>query len=386
MIVVVDNKNPFLADALSSCAEVRQLATTAITPDVLRDADAVVVRSETKVGPALLEGTRVQFVGTATIGTDHVDLEYLARRGIGFAAAPGSNATSVAEYVAAALLEAAARLGIPLRGRKLGVVGVGNVGSRVARVGRALGMIVLQNDPPLSRATGDPVYEPLDALMDADVITLHVPLTRDGPDPTFRLVDAHRLSRMKRGSILINTSRGAVVEPTALGNALASAHLGGAILDVWDGEPDVDAALIRQVMIGTPHIAGYSFDGKVNAARMMFEAIVRHFGLGCEWPLPANMPPPRVSRIQLPGEGSPSDIVRGAVGACYSIMQDDRLFRELIPMPGDARRAEFRRQRAAYPVRREFAATRITGVAGRTDIGTCLAMLGFTMDESPEAA
>lgn len=386
MIVVVDSKNPFLADALSSFAEVRQLSTSAITSASLRDADAVVVRSETKVGPALLDGTSIQFVGTATIGTDHVDLDYLARHGCGFAAAPGSNANSVAEYVAAALLETAARLQYSLNGRTLGVVGVGNVGSRVVRVARALGMHVLQNDPPLARATGNPVYVPLDALMEADVLTLHVPLTRTGDDPTFHLFDGKRLARMKRGSILMNTSRGPVVESQALSSALASGHLGGSTLDVWEGEPDVAPGLISQVMIATPHIAGYSFDGKVNAARMMFEAIAQHFRVNTEWPVPKEMPPPLTVRFALPAHGESQEVIRAAVARCYSISEDDERFRSLVSMPDELRRAEFRRQRSAYPTRREFHATRIAGLAGRTRIGECLSALGFTVDESLEEA
>ncbi len=386
MIIVVDSKNPFLAEALSSFAEVRQLSTSAITNASLRDAEAVVVRSETKVGPALLEGTAVRFVGTATIGTDHVDLPYLAGRGIGFASAPGSNANSVAEYLAAALLEAAARFGEALIGKTLGVVGVGNVGSRVVRVGQALGMRILRNDPPLARTTDNPLFVPLDDLMEADILTLHVPLTRDGDDPTFHLFDGRRLSRMKRGSILINTSRGPVVESDALMSVLGSGHLRAAILDVWEGEPEVNPELIRQTLIGTPHIAGYSFDGKVNAARMMYEAIVRHFGIDTPWPVPAAMPAPRSSTVHLPPAGTPQEILRETVARCYSIMEDDERFRALCALPGEHRRVEFRRQRAAYPIRREFQATRITGVAGRVQLGESLSHLGFVIEESQEEA
>jgi erythronate-4-phosphate dehydrogenase len=386
MVIVVDSKNPFLADALAGCGEVRQLGTAAITNAALRDADAVIVRSETKVGETLLEGTSVQFVGTATIGTDHVDLAYLQQRRIGFASAPGSNANSVAEYVTAALLETAARLHLALQGKILGVVGVGNVGSRVVRVGRALGMQVLQNDPPLLRATGDTAFVPLDALMEADVVTLHVPLTHAGDDPTVHLFGRERLSRMKQGSILINTARGAVVDTKAVHAALVSGHVGGAILDVWEGEPDIDPLLLERVLIGTPHIAGYSFDGKVNAARMMFEAIIRHFGLGIRWPVPATMPPPHAGRIELHTSENAQETIRRVVARCYTIEEDDRRFRTLLALPDEARRAEFRRQRSTYPVRREFRATRIVAPAGRNSVWKSLEALGFTMQESQEEA
>lgn len=387
MVVVVDSKNPYLADALAASAEVRQLDTAAITCEALLGVDAVIVRSETKVGPMLLEGTPVRFVGSATIGTDHVDLDYLAKRGIGFASAPGSNANSVAEYVAAALLEIGVRLAIPLRGSTLGVVGVGNVGSRVAAVGRALGMEVVLNDPPLARATGDGRFVGLDELMQADVITLHVPLTRTGADPTFHLFDGMRLGRMKRGGILLNTSRGSVVDAGALHAALTSGHIVAAVLDVWEGEPDIDPGLLEAVAIGTPHIAGYSFDGKVNAAHMMFDALVRHFGIGRAWPSPANLPAPRCSQITLaPLRQDVQETLRRTVAQCYSLEDDDNRFRALLSLPAGRRREEFRRQRSAYPARREFHATSILGIPAGDPVGESLLALGFTVQSSPEVA
>ncbi len=377
MNFVVDSKNPFLADALRPYGDTRELATPLISQETLRHADAVVVRSETRVNAALLDGTAVRFIGTATIGTDHVDLEYLRERGIGFASAPGSNADSVAEYVAAALLEAAARRRTQLAGTTLGVVGVGNVGSRVVRVGRALGMHVLQNDPPRARATGDPVFVSLDALMQADVISVHVPLTPAGPDRTRHLFDRDRLSRMKPGAMLINSSRGAVVETQALLHALSQRHLGGAILDVWEGEPDISTSLLAQVLIGTPHIAGYSFDGKVNAARMMFEAIARHFALPARWISREDMPAPHTGCITFTGGEELQSALLQAVRQCYDISTDDVRLRTLLALPPAARPGEFRLQRSTYPVRREFRATRIEGAASTAGLHEALASLGF---------
>jgi erythronate-4-phosphate dehydrogenase len=384
MRIVVDSKNPYLAEALKDVAEVQPLGTSAITREVLLHADAVVVRSETKVGPALLDGTPVKFVGTATIGTDHVDLDYLGARGIGFASAPGSNANSVAEYLAATLLETAARHNISLEGKTLGVVGVGNVGSRAARVGTALGMRVLRNDPPLARSTRDPGYLPLDAVMEADFVTLHVPLTRSGEDPTFHLFDDKRIARMKRGSFLINTSRGPVTHGDSLRSALQSGHLSGAVLDVWEGEPTVDPALLGEVIIGTPHIAGYSFDGKVNAARMMFEALVRHFGLQKDWPTPEAMPRPRTQHVRLPRSSDSQELLRLVVAQCYPIMEDDARFRTLLALAGDEQRAEFRKQRSTYPVRREFHATRVTTGPDAKALAVPLKQLGFSVQEISE--
>jgi erythronate-4-phosphate dehydrogenase len=377
MTIVVDSKNPFLAEALAPLADARALATPEITRETLAGADAVIVRSETKIGPSLLDGSRVQFVGTATIGTDHVDLAYLRERGIHFASAPGSNANSVAEYVATALLVAAGRLGWTLQGKTLGVVGVGNVGSKVVRVGEALGMKVLQNDPPLARKTGAPQFKSLEALMDVDVLTLHVPLARGGEFPTYHLVDGARIARMKPGALLLNTSRGAVVDSPSLVSALETRHLAGAILDVWEGEPDIDMHLLSLSLLGTAHIAGYSFDGKINAARMMFEEVCRHFGWPTAWSLPGTMPPPAQECIALDLAGDPETVMRAIVRACYDIETDDRTLRALLTAPPGERPALFRRLRGGYPVRREFAATRIVGPAGATDILQRLTMLGF---------
>jgi erythronate-4-phosphate dehydrogenase len=377
MNFIVDSKNPFLAEALRPYGDTRELATPLITRETLRRADAVIVRSETRVNASLLDGTAVRFVGTATIGTDHVDLGYLRERGIGFASAPGSNANSVAEYVAAALLETAARRRMRLAGTTLGVVGIGNVGSRVVHVGRALGMEVLQNDPPRARATGDRAFVPLDALMQADVISVHVPLTDAGPDRTHHLFDRKRLSRMKPGAVLINSSRGAVVETPALQSALAQRHLGGAILDVWEGEPDISAGLLAQVLIGTPHIAGYSFDGKVNAARKMFEAIVLHFNIPARWLTREDMPAPRTDCITFAGGEELQAALADAVRRCYDIIADDARLRTLLDLPPDARPGEFRVQRSTYPVRREFHATRIECAGTTPGLQEALTSLGF---------
>ncbi len=383
MIVVVDAKNPYLAEALTARCTVRTLPTAEITRAALKDADAVVVRSETHVDAGLLDGTRVRFVGTATIGTDHVDTGYLTGRGIGFASAPGSNANSVAEYLATALLVVAGRLGLTLRGLTLGVVGVGNVGSRVARVGGALGMRVLLNDPPLARKTGDSRYLPIDALMDADIITLHVPLTTEGVDATYHLWNVTQIDRMKTGSVLVNTSRGGVVDSAALLNSLTRKHLRAAVLDVWEHEPGIDSGLLERTLLGTPHIAGYSFDGKVNAARMMFEAVSGHFGLGLSWPPPASLPPPRCGEITVQLAGSEEETLRGILTRCYDIEDDDARLRATVTMNAAERGKEFRRLRAQYPVRREFAATRVRCDAVPQTLRAILAALGYACHPTP---
>ncbi len=381
MRVVVDKNNPLVAEAFRQFGEVRALATKEITADSIRDAEMVIIRSETKVTKELLRGSSVRFVGTATIGTDHVDGEYLRTHGIGFASAPGSNANSVAEYIVAALLTIAQRKGFALQGKTIGVVGVGNVGSKVVLNAKALGMTVLQNDPPLSRATGNSSFVALDDLMDADFITLHVPLTEIGIDPTYHLFDAKRIGSMKKGAILINTARGSVVDGAALRDALDRSHLGGSVLDVWEGEPAIDVELLKKIDIATSHIAGYSFDGKLAAVKMMYEAACKFFGQAPKWTPEKSLPKPRVERIIVSETGdSREETLRKIINQCYDIECDDRLLRGISTVPDESVRSHFARLRAEYGVRREFQNTTVEIPSSLSTMSGNLTALGFQVD------
>ncbi len=376
MRIIADAKIPHAVAEFTQFGDVIVLPTKAITREAIRDADAILIRSETKVTASLLEGTRVRFVGTATIGTDHVDLEYLQRHNIAFASCPGSNANSVAEYVLAALLELGAMFVVSLRGKTLGIVGHGNTGSRTARKAAALGMRVLLNDPPLARQTGDPMYLPLDALMEADIISLHVPLTRTGEDATYHLFDERRLSAMKQDAILINTSRGAVVENESLKRLLKAGHLHACVLDVWENEPMIDCQLLALTTIGTPHIAGYSHDGKLNATRMLQEALSRFCGVPLE--APVQRQPDARKQIVLPcGETDAEKLLRHAVRACYDIRKDDQELRKMLMLPVDERGDYFRHLRASYPVRREFHNVVLNGQALDLPTANLFRAMGF---------
>jgi erythronate-4-phosphate dehydrogenase len=379
MKIAVDRNIPLAPSAFGALGEVTLLETTAVAPGTVRDAGALVIRSETKVGPALLEGSAVRFVGSATIGTDHIDLPYLASKGIAFASAPGSNANSVKEYVLAALLTVARRGGFSLRGKTLGVVGVGNVGGRVAAMARALGMTVLENDPPLARTGGGGGFLPLDDLMEADVVTLHVPLTRTGSDPTHHLFDARRIGAMKPGSILLNTSRGAVVETRALEAALRGGHIAAAVLDVWEGEPSIDTGLLARASLGTSHIAGYSIDGKVNAAGMIRAALCRFLHDVSGWDPSREIPPPPVPSLSVAENGAAEESLAQAVRACYDIEEDDRLLRGVFDVPPEGRAAFFTGLRTGYRVRREFAATKVFPVPADPSLRRILTDVGFRL-------
>ena len=353
MKIVADENIPYVKEAFGHIGEVRTMSGRSLSSEALRDADVLLVRSITKVNEMLLEGSSVRFVGTATIGVDHIDMEYLEEHTIEFSSAQGSNANSVAEYIVAALLELSDRYHFALSGKTLGVIGAGNIGSIVARYATALGLKVLENDPPLARETGDPRYLPLDALFDADILTLHVPLNREGEDRTYHLTDREFFSKMKPGGIFINTSRGQVVETEALKGALKHEHLGAAVIDVWEHEPTIDTALLEKVAIATPHIAGYSRDGKANGTQMMYDAVCEHFNIQPEWNVQSALPQVSDATLAITGD-SDENMLRDAVRKAYPIMKDDAGLRNVLTRETTERGPYFDRLRKEYPVRREF--------------------------------
>jgi erythronate-4-phosphate dehydrogenase len=348
MKIVADPNIPFVEEAFGQPGEVKLVPGRQITADAVRDADVLLVRSVTPVNAALLEGSCVRFVATATIGFDHVDREYLSQKGIGFASAQGSNANSVAEYVVAAMLELAHRQKFRLRDKTLGVVGVGNVGSRVVRYAEALGMRVLQNDPPRERHERLKDFVGFDqVLAEADIITLHVPLTKEEPHATYHLINKDILAALEeRRPILINTSRGAVVDNAALLKAIDGERLSGAVLDVWENEPNISPELLDVVDIGTPHIAGYSFDGKVNGTKMIYEAVCVFFGIPASWRPKLAAPTNQLIKACSTTDEDEEDVLRGVIQQAYSVGADDIALRRNI--------LAFDKLRAEYPVRREF--------------------------------
>lgn len=287
MKIVIDDKIPYIREAVAAItADAVYKGGSEITAADVRDADALIVRTRTRCDERLLAGSRVRFIATATIGYDHIDTEYLGRAGISWTNCPGCNAGSVAQYVRSSLLLLSRDFGLSLQGAVIGVVGCGHVGSLVAAAARELGMEVLVCDPPLGRAGFVDMGE---IERRADVITFHVPLTKDGPHPTWHLAGSAFFGRLRRRPFIINSSRGAVVDGAALAAALAAGTVRQAVIDTWENEPDIDRALLSRVYIGTPHIAGYSADGKVNADNMSLAALCRFFGL--EPPRPVTAPP-----------------------------------------------------------------------------------------------
>lgn len=275
--IVVERNVPFIAGLLETYANVKYLASDEFTPKTVKDADALIVRTRTRCDAALLDRSRCHFIGTATIGTDHIDKEWCASHGIAVVNAPGCNAPAVAQYVFASVMQLANR---PLSQYTIGIVGVGHVGSIVERWARGLGMKVMLCDPPRMRAEGGDGWSTLTEIAEkADIVTFHTPLTKEGEDATWHLADAAFLSSLRRAPILINSARGAVVDNPALVDAIDNGLVSAVAIDCWENEPDISPDLLTRAAIATPHIAGYSLDGKVRATQMIIDALTNYFYL-----------------------------------------------------------------------------------------------------------
>lgn len=290
MKIVADDKIPFIQGNLETIAdEVIYKPGAQITPSDVRNADALIVRTRTKCNKQLLNGSTVRFIATATIGYDHLDVDYLKFKGIEWENCPGCNATSVAQYIYSCLLLLEKEKGLQLHGTNVGLIGAGHVGTAVKRAVTPLGVQVLLNDPPLAERlarSGKPhdEYLPIDVLQQTcDILSFHTPLTYNCPHATFHLANAAFFSRLKKRPWLINTSRGEVISTESLLNAMKSGHVRGAVIDTWENEPNINPELLRLAFIATPHIAGYSADGKANAARMALSALCKFFHIRKEF-------------------------------------------------------------------------------------------------------
>ncbi len=360
MKIVADGNIPFVKECFSSIGEVEVVSGREMTANVVREADVLLVRSVTPVNKKLSAGSKVKFVGTATIGFEHIDVEHLKNNNIGFASASGSNANSVAEFIVGSLLEVGKKHKIKLEGKSIGIIGVGNVGSRVEKKCAALGMKIKLNDPPLQRQMKDKKYRPIEELFDCDIITLHTPLTFEGIDKTFHLADDKFFKSLKDGCVFINTSRGAVHETEALKDAISSKKLGAVILDVWEDEPNIDAELLEMVDIGTPHIAGYSLDGKVAGMIMIYKAVCEYFGIKAEYDMESFLPEAKVPQLKVAVKDiDEQEVLRQTVAAVYDIKKDDANLRWMLDRTMGKRGVFFDDLRKNYPVRREFQNTKV---------------------------
>ena len=281
MKIVADNTIPFLKGVAEPSAEVVYLPAKGFTPEAIKDADALIVRSIDKCTPQLLEGSKVKLITTATIGFDHIDTHFCDAHGITWKNAPGCNASSVAQYVISSLLVLAKREGSAcLKGKSIGIIGVGHVGKQVERLASLLGMRVLRNDPPRAEKEGGREFFSLDEVLEeADVVTLHVSYTLEGEYPTCHLAGKSFFEKMKLGCWFVNSCRGAVHDTAALLDAYRAGVVKEMVIDCWENEPNIDIDLLQASSIATPHIAGFSADGKATATRMCLEAIASFFSV-----------------------------------------------------------------------------------------------------------
>lgn len=347
--------------AFSRFGTVRSMPGRAITSSDLSDVDILLTRSVTPITRELLEDTPVRFVGSATTGTDHVDREYLRDADIAFAHAPGANADSVVEYVIAALLTVATGRNTSLEDCTIGIVGCGEIGGRLVRRLPALGLDVLPNDPLLARRAEEEgrshAFVDLETVLaEADILTLHTPLTTSGPHPTRHLIGAGQLKALKASAWLVNTCRGSVVDNEALAQALQADRLEAAVLDVWEDEPAPDPELIERCTLATPHIAGYSYDGKLGGTIMLYEALESFLGVDGGWAYDEELQlaGDRSGRLDSPREQNGTAWLHRLVEQMCDISADDRRMRKMLELSDEQRAAYFEELRRTYPRRRSF--------------------------------
>lgn len=374
MKIIIDDKIPYIRGAFEDVAEVQYWSGPATTPDVVADADALITRTRTICNESLLRDSSVKIIATATIGYDHIDTAYCDRAGIAWTNAPGCNSGSVEQYIASVLMVLAEMKQLNMHQQTIGIVGVGNVGAKVERFCRSMGMKVLLNDPPREKAEGSEHFVSLQTIQqEADIITLHVPLESGGDYPTWHLADESFFLQLMKRPVLINSCRGEVVKTSALKSALQQGLISEAVCDCWENEPDIDLELLNSCIIATPHIAGYSRDGKANGTRMSVQAVSRSLGLGLDNWQPEDIEEAEKSTFMLDGTGlSEAEIISKAVLHTYDVRNDDKNLR--------ANPADFEKLRGAYPVRREFFAYTVKPVNIADNTLTVLKKIRFNVE------
>ena len=338
MKIIIDDKIPYIKEAAEKIAdEVIYAPGKDFTRELIQDADALIIRTRTHCNRELLEGSKVKFIATATIGFDHIDTEYCKQAGIEWANAPGCNSASVAQYIQSSLLVWKSLQNKKLDELTIGIIGVGNVGSKVAKAAQDFGMRVLLNDLPREEKEGGTTFTPLERIAkECDIITFHVPLYKKGKYKTYHMADAAFFRSLKRRPVIINTSRGEVIETNALLNALETGAISDAVIDVWENEPAINIDLLDKVFLGTPHIAGYSADGKANATRMSLDALCRYFNIQTDY----QIIPPAPKQLQITADD---------LSDAYLQMYDPRRDSNALKTHPEL----FEKLRGDYPLRRE---------------------------------
>ncbi|WP_458128080.1 4-phosphoerythronate dehydrogenase PdxB [Pseudomonas sp. Z2-11] len=379
MLIVADENIPLLDAFFQGFGEIRRVPGRGIDRALVEQADVLLVRSVSQVNRALLEGSKVRFVGTCTIGTDHLDLEYFAEAGIRWASAPGCNARGVVDYVLGSLMTLAEIEGADLAQRTFGVVGAGQVGGRLIKVLKDLGWAVKVCDPPRQAAEGGDYLSLEQIIEQCDVISLHTPLTRDGEQPTWHLFDEQRLNKLKSGTWLINAARGPVIDNTALREVLLEREDLQAVLDVWEREPTVDVDLADLCVIATPHIAGYSLDGRQRGTAQIYEALCGFLQRPVEVSLAELLPRPWLAGLTLDAATDPAWALAALCRSVYDPRRDDADFRRSLIGTDSEQRSAFDALRKHYPPRREIDSLKVRIEGQSPTLENIVAALGATI-------
>ncbi|WP_221795274.1 4-phosphoerythronate dehydrogenase PdxB [Oceanobacter mangrovi] len=377
MRIVADENIPLIDSFFSEFGDIVRLPGRNLTSADLADADMLLVRSVTRVGSELLQGTPVKFVGTATIGTDHIDMDYLQQCNIGFASAPGCNAQAVVDYVLSAISVLVDLRAVRFEDLTVGIVGVGNVGFTLRTRLEEMGVTVLAVDPFKDpQVVGE--LTSLDEVLKADVVTLHTPLTKEGEHPTWHLIDETQLAKMNPNACLINSSRGGVVDNTALLQRLIAEEDFEAILDVWEKEPYLNLDLMDRCLLATPHIAGYSLDGKMRGTEMIYQAACDYFGLPIRRKLGQFLPEPGIKRVNFSDQVPLHQALRTAIRASYEVRVDDGLMRSRLHRAKDIK-AAFDEMRRDYPLRRDIPTLKVGVPSKCVELQQLLESAGFSV-------
>ncbi|WP_322844247.1 4-phosphoerythronate dehydrogenase PdxB [Pseudomonas sp. B33.4] len=376
MLIVADENIPLLDAFFAGFGEIRRVPGRSIDRATVEQADVLLVRSVTNVNRALLEGSKVRFVGTCTIGTDHLDLEYFSEAGITWSSAPGCNARGVVDYVLGSLMTLAEIEGVDLTQRTYGVVGAGEVGGRLIKVLKGLGWNVKVCDPPRQAAEGGDYVSLEQIIEQCDVISLHTPLTRSGDGATWHLFEQLRLQQLKPGAWLINAARGPVVDNAALRNVLLDREDLQAVLDVWEAEPEVDVALAELCVLATPHIAGYSLDGKQRGTAQIYQAYCEFIAQPARIQLADLLPSPWLSQVTLHADSDPAWALAMLCRGVYDPRRDDADFRRSLVGNVGEQRAAFDVLRKQYPVRREIEGLKVRIEGASPELARIVAALG----------
>ncbi len=377
MKIIADENIPFLERFFGDMGELHCLPGREIDAEHVKDADILVVRSVTKVNASLLEQSSLKFVGTCTIGMDHFDIPYLEEKGIAYANAPGSNANSVVEYLLSCLSILSETHDFDLDASTVGIIGYGNIGASLSKRLSKLGVMHKVYDPLVEQAEIE--LSSFEDVMQCDVVTLHVPMTTTGDYPTYHMINEQVLSVLNAKQTLINASRGAVVDNQALKARLLQDDAPLAILDVWEGEPLIDETLARLVHIGTPHIAGYSFDGKVAGTEMIYRKVCQMLGLPARYSGAQFMEEPPLSRLAFTSTADPEWCIHTAIRACFDVRHDHSQLMKTLLAQSEERGDLFDALRKNYRCRREFSGVKIQLKQGDSELFSAFKALGFNV-------